>query len=608
MHDATYCSSTGSEAHMNLARFWMSECQKKHPLCIMKTLGTMPSRLIEIGRPDQSSPLRVVETLGAIHVYSCLSHCWGGITDVAQLNENTKVRLLSGFGLEDLPHSFRDAITTTRALGLQYVWIDCLCIIQGSAEDWETESAKMGAIFENAAITIAASGANNPNGGCFKTRVPLNFIPCRIARSLWIERSLGTDEQWHESSIAQRGWCHQEQILSRRMLYFGKHSMSWRCLMGIASEHNYFGTGERRILAHSTTLRGQGINNDAHFPDTANTTLRYMIHTADTRAIFGDHVSILERNLDYLALKSTNGHAEFLVLSSQPWVYLHDPHFYSLHRLWMAIVTVYSTLGLTKKADKLVAVSGLAEKVLAKSKLTYIAGLWLESLALDLLWFVKSPAWQPASRPPCPTWSWASVNDAVSSWFDGAYDRLRFEQLFAFVSFGGTTADQDINRTGQINSAILEVRGTLSQARIKCRLSQEELEAHLEYSQSVPGESGIPWDAFHLFTLHDSDRLVGGYFPDCSPFEERDVWLMPVCKAYRAEVGLGMVPYWAIWGMESVRSELTDHEMGIAGLVLIPVHDGVWKRIGLFHVEFDLPVPPQRHWMETAPQQLLTIV
>jgi len=42
-----------------------------------------------------------------------------------------------------LCQNFKDAITVTRHLGFQYIWIDSLCIIQDSFDDWDKESAQM---------------------------------------------------------------------------------------------------------------------------------------------------------------------------------------------------------------------------------------------------------------------------------------------------------------------------------------------------------------------------------------------------------------------------------------------------------------------------------
>lgn len=42
-----------------------------------------------------------------------------------------------------LPKTFRDAMQISMCLGISYLWIDSLCILQDSAADWLRESALM---------------------------------------------------------------------------------------------------------------------------------------------------------------------------------------------------------------------------------------------------------------------------------------------------------------------------------------------------------------------------------------------------------------------------------------------------------------------------------
>jgi len=63
----------------------------------------------------------------------------------------------SGLPLNILPPTIRDAVTIARCLGLQYIWIDCLCIIQDDPIDWEIEAAKMGSYYQSAYYDCGAS-------------------------------------------------------------------------------------------------------------------------------------------------------------------------------------------------------------------------------------------------------------------------------------------------------------------------------------------------------------------------------------------------------------------------------------------------------------------
>lgn len=69
-----------------------------------------------------------------------------------------------------MPKTFRDVVQITRELGLRYLWIDSLCIIQDDHEDRVRESARMGQVYEGPRLTIAASQAHNSTEGCFLAR------------------------------------------------------------------------------------------------------------------------------------------------------------------------------------------------------------------------------------------------------------------------------------------------------------------------------------------------------------------------------------------------------------------------------------------------------
>lgn len=55
--------------------------------------------------------------------------------------------LQDGFAILDLPKSFQDAVSVTRKFGVRYLWIDALCILQDSVEDWRQEAVVMGKIY-----------------------------------------------------------------------------------------------------------------------------------------------------------------------------------------------------------------------------------------------------------------------------------------------------------------------------------------------------------------------------------------------------------------------------------------------------------------------------
>ena len=81
---------------------------------------------------------------------------------------------------------------------------------------------------------------------------------------------------------------------------------------------------------------------------------------------------------------------------------------------------LYTKSNLTKKEDKVIAISGVAKELRVILDGTYLAGLWKEQLPEQLLWWISKPLdannGLPASRPSnyrAPTWSWMSIDGAV---------------------------------------------------------------------------------------------------------------------------------------------------------------------------------------------------
>jgi hypothetical protein len=77
--------------------------------------------------------------------------CWRGTKeDESELH-------LREISLAQLSQTLQDAIEITRLLGFQYLWVDSMCMIQDDDNDWLQEANAMGAIYENAYCTLAAT-------------------------------------------------------------------------------------------------------------------------------------------------------------------------------------------------------------------------------------------------------------------------------------------------------------------------------------------------------------------------------------------------------------------------------------------------------------------
>lgn len=110
------------------------ECEQNHEDCPKAGIPQLPTRVLDIG--TESTGIKLVNSEGGFGRYVALSHCWGPPTNppIKTLFNNIKERL-QGIDFHDLTKVFQDATVLTRLLGIRYIWIDALCIIQDSKED-----------------------------------------------------------------------------------------------------------------------------------------------------------------------------------------------------------------------------------------------------------------------------------------------------------------------------------------------------------------------------------------------------------------------------------------------------------------------------------------
>jgi hypothetical protein len=106
-----------------------------HPSCNSSARSYFPTRLIDLKRgklidtQQQPGPFQ----------YAALTHCWGpNMPEAGMTKTPTLLSHMRCIEFSKLPKSFRDALIATRSLDIPYIWIDSLCIIQDSREDWET--------------------------------------------------------------------------------------------------------------------------------------------------------------------------------------------------------------------------------------------------------------------------------------------------------------------------------------------------------------------------------------------------------------------------------------------------------------------------------------
>jgi Heterokaryon incompatibility protein (HET) len=82
--------------------------------------------------------------------------------------------------INSLPRTFQDAIMAVREFNIRYIWIDSLCIIQDSDEDWKFEAAQMDVVYRNAIYNIAATKGTDSESGLFTERKPFSLHPIHV--------------------------------------------------------------------------------------------------------------------------------------------------------------------------------------------------------------------------------------------------------------------------------------------------------------------------------------------------------------------------------------------------------------------------------------------
>ena len=397
----------------------------------------MPSRLIQISSNEEPYPaVKLYHTSPADRNlrYLTLSHCWGNAQNVTKLTSEHITVFQEDIPFGSLPRTFRDAVKITIGVGFEYLWIDSLCIIQDSKDDWVKESATMGSVYENSVCTIAAAVATDAQGGCFVTRDPLTYLNCKVAGDMkeGILACPADQNTWgvvNNSPLVTRAWVLQERIISPCMVHFGNPVIYWTCLQGQASEFNVVGSGD--------------------------------ITLSESRPILGPSVGFLE----WRSVKPPiYGRTLFDSLMTADFGPSDIKSMLVFNREWLSFVSEYSKCKLTMGGDKLIAISSIAQRIQQKTKFKYLAGLWKEALQYNLCWYIQMNLQPPPTEYRAPSWSWASREGVVNYWqpiFSSEHISLLADIVFVDV----VTHASDLSGTGQIDSASIEIIGSLRKIR-----------------------------------------------------------------------------------------------------------------------------------------------
>lgn len=438
-------------------------CQEEHDHDVFdKTF--IPRRLINVSLETPRLAMRkdiLQSGRSSDFKYAALSYCWGSGEGQAKTTSATLNDRQAGISETEMPPTVRDAIRVTRALGISFLWVDALCILQDDISDWEQQCVEMHTIYGSAQVTLCIANTRSCNEGFLQQTSPYVRIPFQslrepdIASSFLVQyinhvsgdryrirppiyqsrQLLHSDvgeSQWH-----QRGWVFQENKMSTRKLIFGRCNLYFVC---DGFQH----------------ARGKTYHSQQYGPLVGNSLAK-----KDPNTIYDDW--------------DTN------ILSSY---------------------SSYDASRFSYAADILPALSGLARLFKSRLKDCYYAGHWGRDLYRSLAWEGFTSYSLPVQPPGNTISSWSRLAKGPTASY--AYHRYGIERDFRseinvpkarVVTFGD-------NPFGALKECRLWIRGyTLDMGRREVQISAQPKSASL-------------WGRWHL-VVHG--RCFGHFVFDWQP-------------------------------------------------------------------------------------------
>jgi hypothetical protein len=385
------------------AKSWIEECSF-HENCPEPEEAPLPATVIEIKPEVDGGAVRLTQGQGLHGFYVALSYCWGedqpGVTNLQNVSSRLK-----GIKPETLSKTIQDAIHCTRQLGIKYLWVDALCIIQDSPSDKVKQLGQMGSIYEKAIVTLFASSADRATKGFLEDRpvagkdyqVP---FPCPNTATGTVYLTYDNPRYKRKlEPINRRAWTLQERLLSPRHLDYATNTLQFSCSMGTLY------LGESLNLTIESPIIGFG-----HFRPRKRLKLSH------------------DRLRDIL----------------------HD---------WKGVIYEYTRRELGREGDKLTALSGIAERFSQLLRTPYHAGLWEVDLLGQLIWRLTGPVKPRPKVYRAPTWSWASVDGHF--WIERETFRVPYRSK---VIEAVSVTESALAKFGAVTSAHLKISAPLFKA------------------------------------------------------------------------------------------------------------------------------------------------
>jgi hypothetical protein len=407
-----------SEAHFEKVNGWLNECDSKHEQCRIPEPPKLPTRVIDVSIDESQENVRLVAKNSAAR-YAALSYCWGKSNYT--VTTDTVEECMKRLPIAKLPRTVQDAIRCARRIGIQYLWVDALCILQDSTTDKAHELSHMADYYYNASLTISAALSSDSSGGFLYEREtasavsqwPILYlpIPCHNGEIGTVGLVQWTKTKFQDP-ITSRGWTLQEHLLSPKLLVYGTLDVYWSCSTTVRREYGEYDYSGRHDLAGS------------RFSEGILYTMQHMLRRYNQ----GESVKEL-----------------------------------CTFKLWKEIVEEYSGRGLTNPNDRLPALSALAATLNQDVEDVYMAGIWSRWLVRSLAWTSAEPEQAIREDWVAPCWSWASLKGRIEFLTNKYSDPEDITELIEVLEHS-TTPKFDTTRYGEIQTSKLVVRGLVETA------------------------------------------------------------------------------------------------------------------------------------------------
>ena len=388
-----------SSQTISLVKTWASSCDSSHPTCQSAAIDPLPTHVLDVGTAADGSLIRLLDSSGQFGKYAYLSLSWGNKAPRTLNTRNTLATLMHGCVMEHLPKTIQDAVSITRAIGLQYLWISALCLVQDDLSDWMKEERKMPDYLQHATFAIVAATPGGMDGGILHPREPPQLqlsltqaahkpgsegfdVRTQHKTNLYLRPPLQTAATTMSHTVLHRAWRIQEALLPRRLLIWGTDQVYWNCRGCLRSEGS--ATIQQPVLNLKPRRKPSVLSGPGH--DVQSFTYK------DPNQM--------------LAVKTA--HVEPLGCVDQDSTALQKATFH-----WYQTAMIFSRADLAYVTDRLPALGGLAQYFDPLGE--YAAGLWVDDLPDGLIWIVDEFSSNKKSDTYiAPTWSWVSVRKPIT--------------------------------------------------------------------------------------------------------------------------------------------------------------------------------------------------